>query len=387
MAVSGLPQPNKGHALAAARFAFGRLLTIRDITKELEIQLGPGTAGLGLRVGLHSGTVTGGVLRGGKAQFQLFGDTVNTAARMESLGVPGKVQVSQATTDLITADGKEHWLARRKEPVTAKGKGEMQVCRQVFRLHNRIKTSSFPIYIKQTYFVKQRLRRALGQIDNHSIPIDLSNVPIPAVDCGVTEAYGCLSHELALILDGFEEDWGNASHNTCSHPGSIDCLIEWSTEPLLQCLIGDIEPMGRYTRPAGDDKASVSYRSVIRSQLNALIADLSSLFPELPYHNFEHSSIVAMFANKLMKQGVERLQSSNFADSKQNQSYADAHVAVVFSVLVTDIRYRHDTSGNYGSIVALVLDLVRTENTILFALPFRRRRRQEAHLRELLQSA
>ena len=49
-----------------------------SITKELEVTLGPDTGDLGMRFGLHSGPVTAGVLHGERAQFQLFGDTVNT---------------------------------------------------------------------------------------------------------------------------------------------------------------------------------------------------------------------------------------------------------------------------------------------------------------------
>ena len=49
-----------------------------DITKELEVSLGPDTGDLGMRFGLNSGPVTAGVLRGDRARFQLFGDTVNT---------------------------------------------------------------------------------------------------------------------------------------------------------------------------------------------------------------------------------------------------------------------------------------------------------------------
>jgi uncharacterized protein (UPF0147 family) len=77
------------------------------------------------RVGLHSGPVVAGVLRGDKSRFQLFGDTMNTASRLESTGVTGRVQLSQETADLLIAAGKEKWLTLREDKVTAKGKGEL----------------------------------------------------------------------------------------------------------------------------------------------------------------------------------------------------------------------------------------------------------------------
>jgi class 3 adenylate cyclase len=79
-----------------------------------------------MRVGLHSGATTAGVLRGAKGRFQLFGDTVNTAARMESNGVRGRIHVSQATADALIIKGKSDWLINREDKVVAKGKGEMQ---------------------------------------------------------------------------------------------------------------------------------------------------------------------------------------------------------------------------------------------------------------------
>jgi class 3 adenylate cyclase len=65
-----------------------------------------GTADLNMRFGLHSGPVTAGVLRSQNARFQLFGDTVNTAARMESNGSGGMVHMSQETADELSAHGK-----------------------------------------------------------------------------------------------------------------------------------------------------------------------------------------------------------------------------------------------------------------------------------------
>jgi class 3 adenylate cyclase len=73
--VAGLPEPRKDHAVAMARFARGCMLRMQSLTRKLEVTLGPDTADLTMRMGLHSGPVTAGVLRGDNARFQLFGDT------------------------------------------------------------------------------------------------------------------------------------------------------------------------------------------------------------------------------------------------------------------------------------------------------------------------
>jgi class 3 adenylate cyclase len=109
-----------------ARFARDILFKMRELVQQLEVVLGPDTADLSVRVGIHSGAVTGGVLRGDKARFQLFGDTVNTASRIESSGLPDKIQVSEETANLLIGAGKQHWVELRDELVVAKGKGELK---------------------------------------------------------------------------------------------------------------------------------------------------------------------------------------------------------------------------------------------------------------------
>jgi Adenylate and Guanylate cyclase catalytic domain len=78
VAVCGLPEPAKDHALRMARFAKDCMRKMWTLMKSLESTLGPDTGDLTMRMGLHSGPVTAGVLRGERSRFQLFGDTMNT---------------------------------------------------------------------------------------------------------------------------------------------------------------------------------------------------------------------------------------------------------------------------------------------------------------------
>ncbi|CAB9501958.1 Receptor-type guanylate cyclase gcy [Seminavis robusta] len=124
--VTGVPNPQEDHAPRMAKFAAACQVRMGQLVAyKLADRLGADTANLKLRVGMHSGPITGGILRGDKGRFQLFGDSINTASRMESNGVPGKIQVSQSTADELIRHGHQDWLTEREDKVEAKGKGLM----------------------------------------------------------------------------------------------------------------------------------------------------------------------------------------------------------------------------------------------------------------------
>eukprot|EP00978_Attheya_sp_CCMP212_P004165 scaffold9028_cov61-Attheya_sp.AAC.1 len=96
------------------------------VLQKLGNELGVDTANLSMRFGLHSGPVAAGILRGGNPRFQLFGDTVNTTARLETTGQPGRIHISQSTATFLIESGRADWVIERDALINIKGKGIMQ---------------------------------------------------------------------------------------------------------------------------------------------------------------------------------------------------------------------------------------------------------------------
>ena len=94
MAVAGAPAPNADHAASALRLARGMLDALAAARDRSGVELA-------LRVGMASGPVVGGVIGQRRILFDLWGDTVNTASRMQSSGVPDRIQVAAATYQLL----------------------------------------------------------------------------------------------------------------------------------------------------------------------------------------------------------------------------------------------------------------------------------------------
>jgi ligand-binding sensor domain-containing protein/class 3 adenylate cyclase len=120
MCAAGLPKPDPMHAINMVRFAQAMLGSMAELN---QIQAERGLPTCDLRIGIHSGAVITGVVGEKKFAYDIWGDTVNTASRMESSGEVGKINISAATYAYIKA----HFDCEARGMVEAKNKGELEM--------------------------------------------------------------------------------------------------------------------------------------------------------------------------------------------------------------------------------------------------------------------
>jgi class 3 adenylate cyclase len=114
MVVGGLPEPRPDHTRAVADMA----LAVRE---EVARHLDPDGEPLAVRIGIDTGPVVAGVIGRRKFSYDLWGDTVNTASRMESTGMPGCIQVTDRTYRRL----RDGYCFERRGPIQVKGKGKL----------------------------------------------------------------------------------------------------------------------------------------------------------------------------------------------------------------------------------------------------------------------
>ena len=343
VAVTGLPEPQKDHAVVMARFARDIMSMMGKVTRDLELTLGPGTADLQLRIGMHSGPVTGGVLRGERSRFQLFGDTMNTTARIESTGANGCIQLSSVTAELLVQAGKHSWVKQRDECIIAKGKGSMQTYwlsnGRDYRDATTVGTESDRRSNSSFLGAGMDYDDFVVQTDHHGQLVALTQQTRRLIDWNVEQLVGLLRQIVARRsasksqLPAQIKDFTKV--NTIKSP--IDEVQEIITLPEFDILAFDQQRI---------HVAEMEISFVVVEQLKEFVIWVASMYKNNPFHNFDHASHVVMSVIKLMSRIVAP------TDQHVNENAATLHdhtygitsdpltqFACVFSALIHDVDH------------------------------------------------
>jgi class 3 adenylate cyclase len=361
VAVTGLPDPQEDHAVRMVKFARECMTKMQEITKKLEVVLGPDTGDLYLRIGVHSGPVTAGVLRGEKSRFQLFGDTVNTASVIENTGQPKKIQISQSTADLVKEGGKEYWIREREEKVQVKGKGDMQTYWVIPRTiatmlgpsaHGLISRSAQEPMKRKSHSDDKDLIPSSGLMWGDAKELVRTNV---GKDAKATKQERLVNWQVEKLSTSLKQVLEfRAAMKKSKGVEEADRWIEPITtessvieEVVESITIPQIEP--NVLARAKMEPVAVDLSPEALDQLRDYVSIISSLYRTNPFHNFEHANHVTQSVNKLLSRVKEP---SLFDKLDKIASAGDLHhythgitsdpltqFAIMFSALIHDVDH------------------------------------------------
>eukprot|EP00538_Stauroneis_constricta_P006078 CAMPEP_0119560742 /NCGR_PEP_ID=MMETSP1352-20130426/15713_1 /TAXON_ID=265584 /ORGANISM="Stauroneis constricta, Strain CCMP1120" /LENGTH=2006 /DNA_ID=CAMNT_0007608791 /DNA_START=28 /DNA_END=6048 /DNA_ORIENTATION=+ len=394
MAVTGLPDPQHDHAVRMARFARDCMMHVHQEAKQLESSLGPETGELRLRIGMHSGPVTAGVLRGAKARFQLFGDTVNTAARMESTSLSNRIQISDFTANLLKGANKHAWMKPRTDIVHAKGKGDMHTYWLALRstalgsngvrgsLHSRtdslgtmsVSTGSVSSSNGSTFhndsdtdINEESLRHTTAGARSESLRNMAKNSRMIdwLSDILMTYLKKIEAQRRDAIASRRQQKQSSASGNHAPQHVPLLAPIGRPDERLPKKDMVLEEVVEAFTQmptvkaaPTTTDPETIRLSDAVIDQVREFVRAVSMLYHrENPFHNFDHCSHVTQSATKLLKRIVNPSRSvtrrknapmsheSLFLQTHGIASDALAQFSVIFCCIIHDVDHRGVPNG------------------------------------------
>ena len=249
-----------------------------------------------MRFGLHSGPVTAGVLRGDKSRFQLFGDTVNTAARIESTGLKDRIHLSQETADLLKEAGKDKWLIPRTDLVHAKGKGEMKTYWLASNNGEVPKDRGTKTAVANVSKAKSTKKTTIPSNTQMSTKVNR------LIDWNVD----VLKRLLRLIVAKRAAANFEATNGTNQKVSRAEKEILAKNGMVLD-EVADIVTLPKFDAKLQRnqlDPRSVEIPPKALEQLREYVECIALVYRDNPFHNFEHASHVTMSVSKLLSRIV-----------------------------------------------------------------------------------
>ena len=329
---------------------------MKELTHQLEVTLGPDTADLELRIGINSGQVTAGVLRGERARFQLFGDTVNTAARMENSGAHNRIQISEYTADLLTQKGKSSWIKKRLEKVHVKGKGDMQTFWVLSRAESRqkqlkrrikqpVKHEDMSIIDESREKSEKSVESFMDEEDDFGFHVDSTRMLTKTqrlVEWNVQVLSGLLQQIVAARSFDSQKSAKEKGLSVLEADIGTDGTVLEEFQPIIELKRFGIDDLAKRANPN-----SIDLGAEVKKELRDFLTEIAKMYRDNAFHNFEHASHVTASVRKLLTRIVSVDESSK-SDMKladmAGHSYGITsdpmtQFAVVFSALIHDLDH------------------------------------------------
>lgn len=311
---------------------------MNDLTKKLELTLGPDTGDLAMRFGMHSGPVTAGVLRGDKSRFQLFGDTVNTAARVESTGIKNRIHISLETANQLIAHGKQNWIIPREDTVVAKGKGQMKT---FWLVPSGFQPEQYKDKISNISTVSKSMSERVQEVS--AIPkLAAENTRLLRLVDWVVDVMKRLLIQIEAKRQ-IEKRGIPREDNMIQHAESRILTKPTNTLDEVQEIV--TLPMVNATPQSERDRRSVSLSKEVQEQLYLFVKTIATMYRQNEFHNFEHAAHVTMSVSKLLSRIVAPgIDFSSGTTSLHDHTFGITsdpltQFAVVFSGLIHDVDH------------------------------------------------
>jgi len=374
VAATGIPNPQTKHAEIISKFAIEVLKRTDLLSKKLELMFGPDTGELTIRIGIHSGPVTGGFLRGKGARFQLFGDTMTTACLIQSTGMSNRIQLSQTTANLLIDGGRKRWVQKRDSKIITQEKGDLDTYWLVRGVRELGGFEGCASSVAHSDFMSM-----VSELENDDYDI-LADGRLRWIEWNVEVLSGVLKQVLArrevttFVDESLRKNMARfksvrhmGSFNAGGEDGSFHMTTSRRDSFSSQLSHPDNIPLEEVAEiielPAFDKKASRRQRDnstkkdldpMLMTQLKEYVTMIASMYRENPFHNFAHASYVVMAVSKYMNRIMaasevdlgfdgDRQRSSTF-ETLHDHTYGITsdpltRFACIFSALIHDVDH------------------------------------------------